>query len=102
MFSVDRLTKWRTMSGSDNSGSGRGPFARTSWGRSSSTGRTGTSHGGSLAPLQPGLESSKINSVARRFLIKVFTQGREGAKKEGRNTSREYLMRDASNFKSSI
>ena len=44
-------------------------------GSSSATGRTGTSHCGSFAPLQPGLESSKINSVERVFRIKFSRKG---------------------------
>ena len=106
MFSVDRLTKCRTTSGSDSSGSGSGASARASAGSSSETGRTGTSHVGNFAPLQPGLESSKINSVERTFLIefsrKVANPRNANEKKRINPASRSEAESQISDLKSQI
>jgi len=61
MFSVERLTKCRTSSGSVNSTSGGGAEAKARRGSSSSSGLAGTSQAGNCTARRPGDDNSKIN-----------------------------------------
>ena len=63
MFLVERLTKCRTTSGSESSGSGSGVSLMAPAGSRSSSGFCGTSHAGIRTAQQPGLESSNRSWV---------------------------------------
>ena len=63
IFSVDKLEKCRTRSGSASSGNGGGASASNSAGSNSPQGRCGTSQAGNRTARRPGLDNSNNRSV---------------------------------------